>query len=287
MAIVLKYNWDGRWYIVQSRSSRYQDNTKGLERATRASKNKYLYDDINNKIGVEEYVPLDNDSKIDLSNLSSRAGYNREEYHQFKEYKNIIGGEDEISLDSYTKEDEPLKVYNINDILQEARENRQKSYEEESRKKLKEDNYDILSDLNKKYLTDDSTDDKDPYEGLTELIESITTKVPIEEIKRKEEENSRDLMEELLVTSAINKDDIDNVQLENSTTFDVEAKDKEVDNLINSFYTKSMELSSRDFFDEDDRSMKKGKKILLIVFVIIILIVLILAIVYFVLPSLI
>jgi len=127
--------------------------------------------------------------------------------------------------------------------------------------------------LNEKYLI--GKNEAEDIEGLQELIDTVTKRIPVEEIKAEEE---KDLLSDLLETRQINSDDI--IESQEDEEKKEEEKQPEIDN---SFYTKSMELSNADFFDEDEEP-KSSKRPFLIALVVVILIALIVGVIYFILP---
>ena len=273
---------------MKSRLDRYNNN-KAKENISRLSKNRHLYDELNNKIGFEELVNFDTQTRIELTSLNS-TGKNRESYHQLKDYQDLISKDTKEQNEDIEEEQE--KVFDINSILEEARKNRTEVDELENKRKLKNDNYSILSDLNKKYLSNKEKEElkKDEYEGLEELINTITSKTLVNDIKKEEEKEESDLLSDLVATSVdlqvkipeeYEKSDISEIvkKIEDDS---VEEEEKEIDD---SFYTRSMDLSEYDFEDLNDgkRTVKKG---LLITLLIIILLAIIGVVAFFVLQNL-
>ena len=179
---------------MQSRLDKYRENEQAKMIPSRLSKNRHLYDDLNNKIGFEELTNFDTQTRIELTSLND-VKKSRESYQQIKDYKELISNE----LKEEKKEIEPEieRVFDINSILEEARKNRTEIDELEKKRKLKDEEYNILADLNKKYLSKEQ-EEKDEYEGLEELINTITSKTLVNDIKKQEE---MDLLGDLVATS--------------------------------------------------------------------------------------
>ena len=246
---------------------RVQRYAKEIEepKKSRTSKNKYLYDEINNKIGYDEIVNLDTQTKIDLSELTG-SSVNREEYQKTKDYKQFYQKSEEPKEELKTPKEE--KIYDINSILEEARKNREKYDELERKRKLKENDYVTLADINKKdeYKRENlNIDEKE----LTDLINTITSHNLLNEIKEAEkketkEDKNEDLFSDLMATDV-------NVNLEGIA----EEYTKEEEKIDDSFYTKSMDLSDQDFeFSEELEQEKKNKiKVLIIGLVVLIIII--------------
>lgn len=277
---------------MRSRLDRYNNSNDAKESISRLSKNRHLYDDLNNKIGFEELVDFNTQTRIELTSLNETKK-SRESYQQLKDYQGLINNNKEEEEPKIEKEEE--RVFDINSILEEARKNRNEIDELEKKRKLKNEEYNVLSDLNKKYLSKNKSE-KDEYEGLEELINTITSKTLVQDIKKEEEkEEEGDLLSDLVATNVelqvktpeeyensevatlvtTDDDSDDNEDLENTTS-------KEIDD---SFYTRSMELSKQDFdFDEIGDRKSSIKRGILIFVVIIVLLAIIAVVAYFVLP---
>lgn len=71
---------------MRRRTDRHiEESGSSPTRLSRMSKNKYLYDDINNVIGYEEITDFNPENGIDLSNI--RNTNSREEYKNIKTIK--------------------------------------------------------------------------------------------------------------------------------------------------------------------------------------------------------
>lgn len=277
---------------MRSRLDRYDDNSKEQQVSSRLSKNKYLYDDLNNKIGFEELVDFNTQTRIELSSLNNPRR-SRESYQQLKDYQGLIREEDK-KIEPATipaVEEQEEKVFDINSILEEARKNRNEIDELEKKRKLKNEEYNVLSDLNKKYLSKTSDrKDKDEYEGLEELINTITSKTLANDI---EEEEEKDLLSDLMATSV-------DLQVKSPSEYEdtasqeiaVKIEPDEYDNeddmtkeesrMDRSFYTRSMDLSEHDFdFDEEKERKSSIKRGILIFVITIILLAIIGVVAYF------
>ena len=79
---------------MRRRTDRHiEESGSSPTRLSRMSKNKYLYDDINNVIGYEEITDFNPENGIDLSNI--RNTNSREEYKKYKDYQDIFGKTEE------------------------------------------------------------------------------------------------------------------------------------------------------------------------------------------------
>ena len=243
---------------MRTRSERYNEKPINKPSLSRTKRNAYLYDDINNKIGLE-VVDFDN-KNIDLSSIT-------------KENKVI---KKDIIPSNYEEDIEEKKVYDINSVLQEAKKNRTEIDELEKKRKLKNEEFNILNDLNQKYITaKDKKKNEFDEEELKELINTITSNTLVQDVKYKE------LFSDLMATNA--KLELEDIETDNNDK-DSEIETNEEGKLVNSFYTKSMDLSEHDFDMSDEFIERKSKlKIFLIIFVILIIVGIISVVIYFLL----
>ncbi len=261
---------------METRSSRYLDeNISTRPKSTRMSKNKYLYDEVNNRIGYEEIEDFSRYGDFELD--SENTIKTREEYQK----KMAVTIDDVGSEPDIVKEE---KVYDINSVLEEAKKNRVVSDELEKKRKLQNAEYSILADLNQKYLSKKEKLDEDlEKEGIRELIDTITSKNLAADLKLKEEEydDGAELMSELMATNT-SLNVLNDINLEEEIAKDILAKDDDDDeivnedgNLVNSFYTRSMDLTEQDFElrDEIVNESKEKRKILILVVLIVLVII--------------
>lgn len=246
---------------MKSRVQRHMENiVEESPKYTRVSKNNYLYDEINNKIGYEEIVNFDTQAKIDLSNLASSQ--NREEYQKLKDYQEFLSPKIESKIE-YVEEEK--KNYDINSILEEAKKNRVKFDELERKRKLRENDYTTMADVSNKEI---KTHKKDVDEKeLTDLINTITSHNLLEDIKKaeKECEEEGELLSELIATNV-------DLKLEEgiASEFMEVSTERKIDD---SFYTKSMDLSEHDFELSDEIESERKTKIKIIVVISIIVLI--------------
>ena len=256
---------------MERRSQKYEENNeKSTVRPTRLMKNKYLYDDINYKIGYEEIQNLDTQTKIDLSELTNPKANTREAYQKTRDF--IDQSKQSIEVE---KQDLPVeeKVYDINAVLEEARKNRIKYDELEKKRKLKENNYATLADVNDKQSELQKQDIDE--EQLTELINTITSHTLLNDIKEAEknsEVGNEEILADLLATNV-------DLNLEKGIAEEF-TKNNDIAKVDESFYTKSMDLSEQDF--ELSEELERDKKLKTKIIIVVIVIIAILAVVAFV-----
>lgn len=262
---------------METRSSRYVDETVTAKpKMSRANKNKYLYDEVNNKIGYEEIDSFSHYNGFELD--STTPIKTREEYQKTKDYSFIY--DDEKTIKKEEREIEEERVYDINSVLEEARKNRVVSEDMEKKRKLQNAEYSILADLNKKYVSKKERLGEDlEKEGIQELIDTITSKTLAKDLE--ELDDGKDLMSDLMATSTLTELDPSELEEEiakeilNETDEESDEVIEEDGKLVNSFYTKSMDLSEQDFeFKEEiiEENREKRKILILVVLIILVLI---------------
>ncbi len=277
---------------MEKRSDRYNTD-ENLNNAvkSRVAKNNSLYDDINSKIGYEEIPTYETNSEINLSSLDMN-NLKRSEYQKVKSFKEIIDTDGEKEEEK--KQEEPkVKSYDINKVLEEAKKNR-KADELEEKRNLKEEDYNVLNNLNKKYLHQKGFTEED-NEELKELIDTITSKTMVDDIKDEEE---KELLSELLATTIDIKLESELSQTQIQELADENLKDELDDS--NSFYSKSLDLSNEDLMDDQETQNQEEKETnpedfmnieeegnkAKIAFIVILLLIVIIVVVYFILKFL-
>lgn len=253
------------------RMERY-DNSNRHQVRSRTEKNQDLYNDLGK---LEKYTTITDVSKIDAVELNAaKKNYRtREGYHSLKDYdlnieKPLVRKElDEFNF-LYNNEH---KTYDINRVLEEAKELREKDNLEKKRK-LHNEKYNILEsseeDLEKfKEETKLRHKPIENEEELEELIHTITSKELREEID-KATDNTNSLLSDLMATN-INEEvlkpiatKIEDNKKENDTKKLDKIKDKTKDlsnEIDKSFYTKSLDLSEEDFETDDEDNVKPSK----------------------------
>ena len=277
---------------MDRRSDRYnEDESTNKVVRSRVAKNTSLYDDINSKISYEEIPTYEANSEINLSSLDMN-NLKRSDYQKVKSFKELIDTDDEekeVKQVSETK----TKNYDINKVLEEAKKNR-KLDELEEKRRLKEEDYNVLNNLNKKYLHQKGFTEED-NEELKELIDTITSKTMVDDIKDEEE---KELLSELLATTIDIKleSELSKTQIQELADERLEQESEDT----NSFYSKSLDLSNEDLMDDKEAEVEIEKEnnnedlidigeetnIGKIIFISIILLIIVLVVVYFVLKFL-
>ena len=280
---------------MRSRMERYH-NEENQDTYSRSDKNQELYDNLGKNTRYTSFSDITSSNVFNIDeakqNITTRQGY-----QQMKEYDDMIAPpkvKKELDEFNYLYQDRENRVYDINSALKEARENRIEKDELEEKRKLKNTNYNILASLNKeeleKYRKEKVERTKPDEEELQELINTITSKTLAGEIDKKA---SLDLLSDLMATDKddevegqkpkeddleLSKEILDKDQLEKVKDIkeqkeETEEKEGIMKNADEDFYTRSMDLSDKDFDlgDIGDKKMPVIIKILLFLIIVAVL----------------
>lgn len=175
---------------MNSRMEKYTGGTTSIKQ--RAKRNEKLYDEVLDM--SIDYVNIDVDNALEL-NPSPNVKSSREDYQKQRELNKLIPKESNKKAypDIEEKKDD-TKIYDINEILKLAREN--KLFEDSEKKRLINTEYNILTKLDVKDLESEEMKKED----LKSLINGIYEKEKPKKIKKysrkKEEELLNDLFDE-------------------------------------------------------------------------------------------
>ena len=187
------------------RMDRYQSSSEE-EKISRESKNQELYENIGTNKRYTDISDVTNANAIDLS--STKNYKTREGYHQMKKYQDVVPTprvKKELEEFRNIYQSHENRVYDINNVLEEARKNRIEKDELEEKRKLKNTSYNILASLNKEELEKYRQEKKEKVihpndDDLRELIDTITSKTLAGDIKA-----ASDLLSDLMATSIMDK----------------------------------------------------------------------------------
>lgn len=234
----------------------------------RVAKNRNLYDEMKNTdldnfdIASNAKVIGDNNSQIDIDKIKEILEKNYQA-PQRRSLKMDIPEDEEYVM-------EKTREYDINSILEAARQEKEVDYEEERLKKVRDTQYDILKNLKLEASEKETT--KKNKEELLELINTINlnevqnkAKERMEEEALEEEETETEELNPLNILSDLKGDE--NTVVAGAKEFNEEMasleeekakKEKEEiseaidEDVDESFYTNSMSFSKKDFADFDD-----------------------------------
>ena len=257
------------------RMERYDNSNRSTVRS-RTEKNQNLYNDLGS---LEKYTTFTDVSKIEAVELNAaKKNYRtREGYHSLKDYDiDIEKPKERKELDEFNfLYNDEHKTYDINKVLEEAKELRERDSLEKKRK-LHNEKYNILEsseeDLEKfKEETKLRHKPIENEEELEELIHTITSKELREEIDKRESESNdtNSLLSDLMATN-VNEEvlkpiatKIEDSKVEEDTKKLDKVKEKTMslkDEIDKSFYTKSLDLSEEDFISDDEEEEIKPSK---------------------------
>lgn len=277
---------------MASRMDRYQRNLTA-EDSTRSSKNKQLYSSLDNNAQYTTITDVRNANAVDLT--SATKNYRtREGYHTMKEYGNFIEPpkvKKELDDFNFLYQNQENKVYDINSIIQEAKKNRRKEEEEKEKARVANEKYALTKEEIEKYREEKQKETVPDKEIMKELINTITSKTLSGEL---DQETSVNLLSDLMATQQIDR--MDKKEVLNTTELKKVQEEKEnylsttkenpiLKNMDQSFYTRSMDLSDKDFELDDEFLEKKKVPSILKIFLIILLAVLLAILVYFIVHS--
>lgn len=246
---------------MNTRMEKYSEETKTMSRTTR---NSDLYKTIN-KNEIDNYE-IKSNATILGSNEKNNIDIEKIKKILDKRYKETPRRSIRIDTPSVLEEkkEEITKEYDINAILEKARNDKPISYEEERAKRLRDTQYDILNNLNVEEDEEEKQSNKSE-EKLLDLINTIT----INESKNKTTDSDEDLFSDL-------KSDGKTEVYENlKENVEVEAKNENTISLDNTMFSKSMEFSKKDFedFEADDKTSPIAKIIIFIIVIIFLIVV--------------
>lgn len=278
---------------------RYDNITPDLNsnNYSRVNKNTSLYEDVkrselsrvNNNTNVR--IIEQNGKTIDLEKIRK---YINEVNNEPRSKRSVLS----IPKEEKTIESKPTpeKVYDINSVLEKARSGREVEYSSERYKKVRSDEYDILSKIKMyedvKEDIDETPELNTEEKTIVDLINTVTVHKGdlnlLEELMGEGEttkpisEEQKDLSFKDVIDKETTSESLisEKVMYENTKEFEktkelVNLKEKMTD-IDNSFYTSSMKFNKDDFegFEELEKSVKKGsffKVILIIILVLSIL----------------
>lgn len=278
---------------------RYDNITPDLNsnNYSRVNKNTSLYEDVkrselsrvNNNTNVR--IIEQNGKTIDLEKIRK---YINEVNNEPRSKRSVLS----IPKEEKTIESKPTpeKVYDINSVLEKARSGREVEYSSERYKKVRSDEYDILSKIKMyedvKEDIDETPELNTEEKTIVDLINTVTVHKGdlnlLEELMGEGEttkpisEEQKDLSFKDVIDKETTSESLISEKVMNENTKEFE-KTKELVNLKekmtdidNSFYTSSMKFNKDDFegFEELEKSVKKGsffKVILIIILVLSIL----------------
>ncbi len=269
------------------RMDRYQEQNNIS--SSRMNKNQELYQNFSNHSIYTNMTDVANANAYDLTKTSESTHTTREAYQQMQKYhgvEDVPKEKKELEDIKYVYQTRGNKIYDINSVLEEARKSRGEEDVLDQKRKLKNKAYNILT--NKEALERYKEEKKKRIitpeeEEMRELIDTIASKTLAGEIDKA---TSVDLLSDLMATSALDEvasmveeeiskeitieeilpEDMDQEtkqEITNSLALSKEIldlpKNEKTEEIVKDpdFYTKSMDLSDRDF-DLGEELKEKG-----------------------------
>lgn len=273
------------------RMDRYQADE---QQPSRTEKNQELYQNFSNNVIYTNVADVATANAYDITETShtDHTYTTREAYQQMQRYQdidNVPQSKKELNDFNYLYQKKENKVYDINSVLEAARKNRQEKDENESKRKLKNNAYNILSGMNKKELERYREEKKQRMmtpeeEEIRELIDTIASKTLAGEIDKA---TSVDLLSDLMATNMMDKvsasaelevvsdseeeavpekvakeeerteeieetEETEEIATEEIEKNDLEEAEEDKEEETSDFYSKSMDLSEQDLDISDD-----------------------------------
>ncbi|MBO5139020.1 MAG: hypothetical protein J6B89_05240 [Bacilli bacterium] len=298
---------------MRSRMDRYGNSSLDDVSSSRSKKNRDLYNSVGSNTRYTTFTDVRDANKIELDrnikNYNTREGYQK--VKDFYGYTREPEIKQELDEFNYWYQDRDNKVYDINSVIDEAKRNRKDSDELESKRKLKNDEYNILSNMDRKelekYLEEKKNSTRPDREELKEIINTITSKTLCGEI---DQETGVNLLSDLMATQVQDKvlpnnsEVVDNKTMTLDKNVDLREAARKLEEKIerdraegksskifkdmdDEFYTRSMDLSDKDFDMDDElvRDLKPRVPIVIKVLLTLVLVALVGLLVFFVIKS--
>ena len=293
------------------RMDRYNEEDSA-NRSCRVDKNQVLYQDVSNNNVYANITDVSNVNAFEIHQEEEKkpSRQSREAYQQMQKYQDVEPeSHTKKELEDYNQlyPKRENKVYDINTVLETARKNRTDIDELEEKRKLKNNAYNILSGVNKKELEKYREEKKKrvltPEEvEIRELIDTIASKTLAGELDK---DTTVDLLSDLMATNMFDKVDkmkeekeenADPVLIVKDQKAEEEKQEKELEKTLKEeiiqkeireeakedakeekdteFYTRSMDLSDKDFDMSDDfkeKTLPLWVKLLLFFLIVVVL----------------
>lgn len=255
---------------MSSRMTKYYEELEmGKVINSRLQKNEELYKEINkgelNNFNIKSNATIlgENDNEIDVEKIKKILDT---KYNETPKRKSIRL--EETTLEE--EEREITKEYDINVILEKAKEEKKENYEEDRLKKLRDTQFNILKNLDLNKYDKDS--DEEEIDEVEDNLKTLINTIAYNETHANSS-TALDILSDLKGSG--------NTEVLDGLKEEVEKEEKKLDltdtKMINSFYTSSNALKNKDFEDIDDFSKDVENnnvfiKILLAVIIIVFLI---------------
>jgi len=253
---------------MSSRMNKYYDEPEVTN--SRYHKNEELYKEISknelNSFDVKSNATILGENKKNEIDVEKIKKILDTKYNETPKRRSIRLEDTE----EFEEEREITKEYDINVILEKAREQKCDNYEEERLKKLRDTQFDILKNLNV-YNNEEAEEEDDLEEdNLKNLINTIA----LNENRNNDDSSPLDILSELKggddteILKGL-KEEVEKKEMSEKTSPSITDTQ-----MINSFYTSSNALKQKDFEDIDDfsKSIESNNTFIKIIIAIIVII---------------
>jgi hypothetical protein len=237
---------------------RYYSNTTNKRTTRNQELYKTIYED-SEYSNIEGIATIDKSNEIDITKIKNMLK-NRDDFQSKREFKSYVPKEDTTGYETFEQGED--RVYDIRDILNKAKENK----EEQKYHNLDQTNIDILKELKLK------PKETKPQDDLSTMVDTITNTSKLNKLS--DHELGLDMFEDLKSN--------DNTIVSDKTSIRSileEAKKQEQNNqetqtnLDTSFFTSSLSFSQDDFeqINELKKNVKKNNTLIKVLIFIVIL----------------
>lgn len=249
--------------------SNYDYNNRMSSYGSRSRKNEELYQEMSHdelteiNLASNAHVIGENDKNIDVEKI--RELLEKKYREEPRKSRSLVKVQEDFEEDFEETKEETTKEYNINAIIEKAKQDKEVDYERERLKKVRDTQYDILKGLSLKEDNEEEpskvTSNKD---DLVHLINTITEKEMTREMDPLDILTDLKGSENTVVLDGVKEE----IEKQNTTTIPKKEQDKkEIDK---TFFTNSVSFSKSDFDDfndlkEDVETNKTLIKVLLII----------------------
>ena len=231
-----------------SRMDRYNKEVEN----SRSSKNKDLYKNIyefGEYSNIEGIATIDKSNEVDITKVKEMLK-NREEYQRQKEIRKISKKDIEVPTYDVYELDDDEKVYDIRDILENAKINNPTHEEHQS---LKNINYEILKELKEKHFN------KKMKEDVVEAVDNISNTSRLNKLS--DNELGLDMFGELKSQNDTMVQDKTAIRKLLEEAKEETKKENTNAGIDKSFFTSSLNFGKDDFDEVQEltKSVKKNK----------------------------
>lgn len=279
---------------MQSRMDRY--NNTDIEHNSRTNRNKNLYESVKNS-SIEEYEMKSSFSIIDED--ASKINVNNVKRFLDDHYNEDAPKRKSINIPDYYEDEIPqpvvladTKEYDINEILEKAKQGKNVDYNKERLLKVRDAQYDILNNLNfdKETVEEKRPRDIEAENTLIDLINTIAQTEAKNKVSLKEtndalellnlEDKKDDTMQQMIEQTIVKKDDeiLKEIEKEEKEAKEKELKEKEQP--VKEEKDEEIQIDYTNYNDFNDISKRETGSIILKIFVFLVIIGLVIGTIY-------